>query len=128
MVPEFSRSARAVEIWAALHSLGRSGLEDLINRTCGHARKLADGLAELGFDILNDVVLNQVVAALPDADGWSGRLSDDVQKSGDAWFGPTHWNGREAIRFSVSSWKTTESDTKTTLDAVKAARSRLVMG
>jgi glutamate/tyrosine decarboxylase-like PLP-dependent enzyme len=125
MVPEFSRSARGVEVWAALNSLGREGLADLIDRTCHHARTLADGLREQGFDILNEVVLNQVVAALPDAEGWSAKLAAHVQNSGDAWFGPTNWQGREAIRFSVSSWATSENDIRQTLNAVSDARLRL---
>jgi glutamate/tyrosine decarboxylase-like PLP-dependent enzyme len=127
MVPEFSRSARGVEVWAALHSLGRDGLEDLIDGTCQHARSLADGLRNQGFDILNDVVLNQVVAALPNTEGWSTKLAALVQSRGDAWFGPTNWQGREAIRFSVSSWATSKDDIRRTLDAVSNARLSLSM-
>ncbi len=125
MVPEFSRAARGAEIWAALHSLGREGLSDLLDRTCRHARMLADGLRDQGFEILNDVVLNQVVAAVPFADGWSGKMAADVQSSGEAWFGPTHWQGREAVRFSVSSWATTEDDIAQTLNAVAKAKVNL---
>jgi len=122
MVPEFSRAARGVEVWAALHSLGREGLADLIDRTCQHARSLADGLRGQGFEILNDVVLNQVVATLPISEGWSSKLAAHVQRSGEAWFGPTNWQGREAIRFSVSSWITSKDDIQRTLDAVSNAR------
>lgn len=128
MVPEFSRAARGVEVWAALHSLGREGLEGMIDRTCRHARTLAAGLRDQGFEILNDVVLNQVVAALPgDGDpGWAGRLAAHVQTGGEAWFGPTHWNGRDAIRLSVSSWATTEADIDRTFRAVAAAKAAVV--
>jgi len=122
MVPEFSRSARGVEIWAALHTLGRSGLSDLIDRCCKHAQSLADGLRKQGFEILNDVVLNQVVATLPCQEGWSAELAAHVQNSGEAWFGPTNWQGREAVRFSVSSWATSEADIVRTLNAVAEAK------
>jgi len=125
MVPEFSRSARGVEIWAALHSLGRDGLAELIGQTCRHAQSLADGLRQQGFDILNDVVLNQVVAALPSTEGWSTELAGQVQKSGEAWFGPTNWQGREAIRFSVSNWTTSNEDIQRTLDAIAVAKRSL---
>ncbi len=121
MVPEFSRSARGVEIWAALHSLGRNGLSDMIARTCQHAQTLADGLQQQGFEILNDVVLNQVVAVRSLPEGWAEKLAAQVQSSGEAWFGPTNWQGREAIRFSVSSWSTTNEDIERTLRAVAAA-------
>ncbi|WP_216825831.1 pyridoxal-dependent decarboxylase [Ruegeria sp. EL01] len=126
MVPEFSRSARVVEVWAALHSLGREGLQELIDRCCRHARTLADGLRDQGFEVLNDVVLNQVVATLPNSAGWSAKLAAHVQKSGKAWFGPTNWQGREAIRFSVSSWATSDRDIKQTLDAISEARLSLI--
>lgn len=122
MVPEFSRSARGVEVWAALHSLGQEGLADLINRTCRHARALAAGLQDQGFEVLNEVTLNQVVAALPNSEGWSVKLASHVQNSGEAWFGPTNWQGREAIRLSVSSWATSEDDIQRTLNAVSKAR------
>lgn len=125
MVPEFSRSARAVEIWAALHSLGRGGLDQLIRRTCRHARSLAEGLRAQGFDILNDVTLNQVVAALPEQPGWSAALASHVQNSGQAWLGATNWQGREAIRLSVSSWVTSEADITQTLKAISAAKDTL---
>jgi len=125
MVPEFSRAARGVEIWAALHSLGREGLAQMLDRTCTHARALADGLRSLGFEILNDVVLNQVVATIPGSEDRSAEIAAHVQKSGEAWFGPTNWQGRAAIRFSVSSWATSKEDIQRTLRAVKAAKESL---
>lgn len=126
MVPEFSRSARGVEIWAALHSLGRDGLSDLVDRCCGHAQAFADGLQQLGFEILNDVVLNQVVATLPSHEGWSAELAAHVQNSGEAWFGPTNWQGREAVRFSVSSWATTDADIQRSLNAIAEAKRTII--
>lgn len=121
MVPEFSRSARGVEVWAALHSLGREGVADLVDRCCAHARALADGLRRLGFEVLNDVVLNQVVATLPGREGEMAGLAARVRASGEAWFGPTRWKDRDAVRFSVASWATTEADIERTLKAVEYA-------
>lgn len=128
MVPEFSRSARGVEVWAALHSLGREGVADLIDRCCAHARALADGLRGLGFEVLNEVVLNQVVATLPGREDRTGDLAARVQASGEAWFGPTNWRGRPGLRFSIASWATTDADIERTLAAIKAAMGDLGMG
>ncbi len=124
MVPEFSRGARGAEVWAALHSLGREGVADLVDRSCALARKLATGLRENGFEILNDVVLNQVVATLPLAENSLPGIANDVLESGEAWFGPTNWNGRSALRFSVASWATTDADIDRTLTAIKMAVAR----
>jgi len=121
MGPEFSRSARAVEVWAALYSLGRQGLADLIDRTCAHARAFADGLRGLGYTVLNDVTLNQVVAAPPGDPNAAGRIAARVQESGECWFGPTIWRGRPAIRISVSSHATTTDDVRRSLEAIAAA-------
>jgi glutamate/tyrosine decarboxylase-like PLP-dependent enzyme len=122
MGPEFSRSARAVEVWAALYSLGRLGVAELIERTCGHARAFADGLRALGYTVLNDVTLNQVVATPPGNDpDVPGRIATRVQQSGECWFGPTVWRGRPAIRISVSSHATTREDVCRSLAAIAAA-------
>lgn len=125
MVPEFSRSARGVEVWAALHSLGRQGVAQLIDQCCDHARAFASGLEALGFEILNDVVLNQVVATLPGREDDMSDLTNLVQRSGEAWFGPTHWKGNQAIRLSVSSWVTTQNDVERTLRAISNAMAQL---
>jgi len=125
MVPEFSRAARGVEIWAALHSLGRSGVAGLVDRCCEHARNFAAGLEALGFEILTDVVLNQVVATIPGQEDQMSKLAQLVQQSGEAWFGPTTWRGRQAIRISVSSWTTTGQDVEQTLQAISNAARRL---
>jgi glutamate/tyrosine decarboxylase-like PLP-dependent enzyme len=126
MVPEFSRSTRGVEVWAALHSLGRVGLREMFERSCSHARSLAAGLRILGFEILNDVTLNQVVATIPGLEHRSADLAMRVQGSGEAWFGSTHWRGRDAVRFSLSSWVTTEDDVRRTLAAVSVAKQSMV--
>ena len=115
--PEFSRRARGVEIWAALASLGRSGLADLIESNCRLASRFADGLRAAGFEILNDVVLNQVLVSFGD-DATTRRVIDAVQREGTSWCGGTVWHGRAAMRISVSSWATTEADVDRSLQAM----------
>lgn len=114
---ESSRRARAVEIWAALRSLARLGVAELIDRTCGHAMNFAEGLRARGFDILNDVVLNQVLVSFGDHET-TARVISAVQAEGTCWCGGTVWKGREAMRISVSSWATTDSDVERSLDAI----------
>ncbi len=115
--PEGSRRARGVEVWAALLSLGRSGLVELIDRCCGHARRFADGLRDNGFEILNEVVLNQVLVAFGD-DEQTRRVIEAVQEEGTCWCGGTEWQGRAAMRISLSSWKTTEDDIERSIEAI----------
>jgi len=116
-VPEMSRRARGIEIWAALRSLGRSALSDLIERTCNYARRFAEGLTQAGYPILNDVVLNQVLVAFGDAET-TRRVIAGVQADGTCWCGSTEWQGHTAMRISVSSWATTESDVEHSLEAI----------
>jgi glutamate/tyrosine decarboxylase-like PLP-dependent enzyme len=121
-VPELSRRARGVEIWAALKSLGRSGLADLVERCCACAGRFADGLAAMGFEVLNDVVLNQVLVSFgtPEA---TARVIAAIQEDGTCWCGGTVWQGRTAMRISISSWATTEADVDRSLEAMgRAAR------
>lgn len=119
--PEFSRRARAVPVWAAIRELGRSGVVDLVERTCAHARALADGLAALpGCEIVNEVVLNQVLLRFAD-DAATTRIVQAVQAEGEAWMAPTVWDGRTAIRISVSNWRTNDDDVRRTLDAFRRA-------
>ncbi len=122
--PELSRRARGVEVWAALRSLGRSGLAELIERTCRHARRFAEGLGAAGFEVLNEVVLNQVLVSFGDAET-TNRVIADIQSEGTCWCGGTVWQGRTAMRISVSSWATTEADVERSLDAIlRVARKR----
>ena len=107
--PELSRRARGVEVWAALRSLGRAGLAELIERNCAQARRFAEKLSAAGFEILNDVVLNQVLVAFGDADK-TRRVIQGIQDEGTCWAGVTVWQGRTAMRISVSSWATTDED------------------
>jgi glutamate/tyrosine decarboxylase-like PLP-dependent enzyme len=115
--PELSRRARGVEVWAALRSLGRSGLDDLVERTCRHAERFAAGLAAAGYEILNDVVLNQVLVSFG-APEETERVVAGVQADGTCWCGGTVWQGRTAMRISVSSWATTEEDVERSLAAI----------
>ena len=116
-VPEMSRRARGIEIWAALRSLGRAGISDLIERTCNYARRFAEALTQAGYAVLNDVVLNQVLVAFGDADT-TRRVIEEVQTDGTCWCGSTEWQGHTAMRISVSSWATTESDVEHSLEAI----------
>jgi len=107
--PEMSRRARGVDTWAALRHLGRSGIANLVERSCRHATKFADILRSAGVRILNDVVLNQVLAAFGN-DEETRRVIDGVQRDGTCWCGGTVWHGSAAMRISVSSWATTDAD------------------
>jgi glutamate/tyrosine decarboxylase-like PLP-dependent enzyme len=113
--PQSSQRARGIEVWAVLASLGRDGLADLVDRTCEHARRFAAGLTEAGFSVLNDVELNQVVVDFgPETDA----IIEAVQDEGTCWAGPTTWQGRRAMRLSVSCWATMSSDIDLSLDAI----------
>jgi glutamate/tyrosine decarboxylase-like PLP-dependent enzyme len=115
--PELSRRARGVEIWAALKSLGRTGLADLIERTCRHARRFAEGLSAAGYQVLNDVVLNQVLVSFGKPEK-TNQVIAAIQSDGTCWCGGTVWQGRTAMRISVSSWATTDDDVERSLKAM----------
>jgi len=115
--PEFSRRARGVDVWAALKSLGKNGVEDLVDRCCEHARHFAKGLSAAGFEILNDVALNQVLVSFGD-DALTRRIIDEIQEDGTCWCGVTVWQGKTAMRISVSSWSTTSDDVDKSLGAM----------
>ncbi len=121
--PELSRRARGVEIWAALASLGRAGLTDLVERCCRHAARFAAGLTAAGYEVLNEVTLNQVLVSFGD-DAATRRVIDGIQAERTCWCGGTEWHGRVAMRISVSSWATTEDDVEHSLEAMlRVARS-----
>jgi glutamate/tyrosine decarboxylase-like PLP-dependent enzyme len=115
--PESSRRARGIEVWAALSHLGREGVADLVERTCSHARRFADRLRAAGFEILNDVVLNQVLVSFGEPHV-TQRTVAAIQADGTCWCGGTVWKGRTAMRISVSSWATTDHDVEHSLDAI----------
>jgi glutamate/tyrosine decarboxylase-like PLP-dependent enzyme len=115
--PELSRRARGVDVWAALRALGASGLDDLVERSCRHAARFAEGLSAAGYEILNDVVLNQVLVSFGDP-AVTERVVAGIQAEGTCWCGGTVWHGRTAMRISVSSWATTEDDVERSLAAM----------
>jgi glutamate/tyrosine decarboxylase-like PLP-dependent enzyme len=116
-VPEMSRRARGIEVWAALRSLGRAGLAGVIDRSCDQARRFADGLAAAGHAVLNEVVLNQVLVSFGTPE-ITRRVIARVQEEGTCWCGGTVWQGKTAMRISVSSWATTDDDVARSLDAI----------
>ncbi len=115
--PELSRRARGIEVWAALRSLGRTGLASLIERTCLFATRFADGLRSAGYAVLNDVVLNQVLVSFGDEET-TDRVIAGIQAEGTCWCGGTTWQGQRAMRISVSSWATTDDDVERSLEAM----------
>lgn len=115
--PEMSRRARGVEVWAALLSLGRTGLADLIERSCRHAARFAEGLNSAGYPVLNEVILNQVLVSFGD-DEITRRIIPAIQADGTCWCGGTLWQGHPAMRISVSSWATTDQDVERSLQAI----------
>jgi glutamate/tyrosine decarboxylase-like PLP-dependent enzyme len=115
--PELSRRGRGVDVWAALRHLGREGVADLVEHCCRHARRFAEGLSEAGYEVLNDVVLNQVLVSFGDAQE-TRRVIAGIQQDGTCWCGGTEWQGRAAMRISVSSWATTDEDVERSLEAM----------
>ncbi len=118
---QMSQRARAIEVWAALHTLGRSGVADLIEGSCALAERFAEQLVVGGAEVLHDVVLNQVLVAFG-SDDMTDAVIDAVQKDGTCWAGGTSWpahqpNARKAMRLSVSGWETSDAD----IDAAAAA-------
>ena len=120
--PEASRRGRGFAVYAALRSLGRRGVADLVERCCAHARRMADDArAGAGIEILNDVVLNQVLVRVGDDDAATDAAVAAVQADGTCWLGATRWQGRAAMRISISSWATTEEDVDRSAEAIRAA-------
>ena len=115
--PEASRRARGIEIWAVLRCLGRSGVADLIERTCGYATRFANGLRQAGYAVLNEVVLNQVLVSFGDDDK-NRRVLKAVEEEGTCWCSTASWHGQTVMRISVSSWATTQVDVDRSLTAI----------
>ncbi len=118
--PEFSRRARGFTVYAALRSLGATGLSALVDRCCAHARRFAELLEDGGGTILNDVVLNQVLVRFGDGDR-TREVIERVQRDGTCWLGGTEWDGEHAMRISVSNWRTTGDDVDLSAAAILAA-------
>ncbi len=112
-----SRRARGFAVWAAIRELGRSGIAELVERTCSHARRFAERLEQAGAEIANEVVLNQVLVGFGD-DETTDAVIDRVQRDGTCWMGGTTWRGRRYMRISVSNHATTETDVDRSVEAV----------
>ena len=125
--PESSRRARAVEVWAALRSLGRRGLAEMIDRNCRMAARFAGRLSAAGYSILNEVVLNQVLVSFGDAAA-TRRVISELQNEGTCWCGVTEWHGQTAMRISVSGWSTNEHDVDQSVEAVLRVASATLAG
>jgi len=121
-VPELSRRARSLPVWAALRTLGRSGVAEMIDGCCDHARRFAERLAAMPHaDVLNDVVLNQVLVRFGEDDTVTRQVIAQLQESGVCWFGETTWGGHVTMRISVTSWRTTTADVDRTVDEIQRA-------
>lgn len=118
-VPEFSRRARGVPVYATLRTLGRDGVEDLVDRCCACAKQMAERLAsEEGVQVLNDVVLNQVLVRFGNDDEITRAVVAGVQDDGTCWLSGTTWHGMAAMRISVSNWATSAEDAAISVDAI----------
>jgi glutamate/tyrosine decarboxylase-like PLP-dependent enzyme len=121
-VPESSRRARAVPVYAAIRSLGRAGVAEMIERNCAQARRMAERLSDIpGATVLNDVVLNQVLVRLPGGDDGNRAAVAAIQRDGTCWLGGTTWNGEYVVRVSISNWATTDEDVDRSAAAIAAA-------
>ncbi|MET0740671.1 MAG: pyridoxal-dependent decarboxylase [Candidatus Nanopelagicales bacterium] len=119
LVPEFSRRARGVPSWAAIASLGRSGVAELVERCCAHARAFAEALGEVdGIDVLNDVVLNQVLVRFGDSDDITRQVTGAIPADGTMLMSGTTFKGRAALRISVCNWRTTDDDVQRCVDVL----------
>lgn len=122
LVPEFSRRARGFAVWAALRSLGRSGVADLVERLCDRAARFAAGMRDTpGAEVLNQVVLNQVLTRFDGSDDVTRAVVDAVLADGTAYLSPTVFRGRAGMRCSVSNWATTDADVDVAVAAVRRA-------
>jgi glutamate/tyrosine decarboxylase-like PLP-dependent enzyme len=121
-VPESSRRARAVPVYAAIRSLGRAGIAEMIDRNCAQARRIAKQLSAIpGAEVLNEVVLNQVLVRLPGGDDANRAAVAAIQRDGTCWLGGTTWNGEYVLRVSISNWATTDEDIDRSAAAIAAA-------
>jgi len=120
LVPEASRRARGLATWAAIRSLGRRGVSDLIERCCVLAALMGQKLSEEpGIEILNDIVINQVLVRFDDDDDHTTAVIDAVKKEGTCWAGGSTWQGKAVMRISVSNWSTTATDIERSADAIR---------
>ena len=125
--PDSSRRARAVELWAALRFLGKNGVAEMVERTCRLASQFAKNLSNAGFEVLNEVELNQVLVAFG-TDEETERVIEAVQEDGTCWCAGTIWKGRRAMRISVSSWATSSEDVDLSSDAIRRLAEQVLVG
>jgi glutamate/tyrosine decarboxylase-like PLP-dependent enzyme len=125
--PDSSRRARAVELWAALRFLGKNGVAEMVERTCRHASQFAKNLSNAGFEVLNEVELNQVLVAFG-TDEETERVIQAVQEDGTCWCGGTIWKARRAMRISVSSWATSSEDVDRSSNAIRRIAEQVLVG
>jgi glutamate/tyrosine decarboxylase-like PLP-dependent enzyme len=123
--PEMSREARGIAVWAALKSIGKKGFSDLVEKNCSQARRFAEGLKNAGYHILNEVVLNQVLVSFGDTVTTLAVIKK-IQEDGTCWCGGTTWQGKTAMRISVSSWSTSELDVDLSLAAMLKAAGEVI--
>lgn len=120
-VPEMSRRARGIPVWAALRQLGRSGVISMVERLAANASALAEGLAAIpGVEVLNDVVFTQVSVSFG-SDDRTHRVTQRLMAEGAVWMSGSSWRGREILRISVSNWSTDAGDVAASIAAVRAA-------
>lgn len=112
--PEMSKRSRAIELWATMKYLGKIGIDEMIYTFHQRAKQLAKGLKELNFELLNEVVFNQVLVRFKDEET-TKQIVAFIQKSGECWLGGTTWDGKAAIRISICSWATTVKDIEDTI-------------
>ncbi len=119
--PDFSRRARGIALYAALRSLGRQGLEELIDRCCSNARRMAAGIDRIdGAEVLNHIAYNQVLVGFAD-DDTTAAVIDHLQRGGECWMAGTRWHDRDAMRISITGYRTTAADVDRTVDAIREA-------
>ncbi len=124
--PEMSRRARAIELWAALKYLGRSGVDELVVSLHQRAVEFADQLREANFEILNDVVFNQIIVSPCADDSTTQLIIEAIQNAGECWVGGSEWNGRKVIRISICSWVTSREDIQRSVEAFICAREAII--
>ncbi len=120
-VPELSRRARGVPVWAVLRSLGRDGVAQLVEGLTTRATELAEGVAQIeGVEVINDVVYTQICVAVGDA-ARTAEVAARLVEDGTAWMSASHWSGRDILRISVSNWSTDDTDVRRSIDALRRA-------
>ena len=122
--PEMSRRARVIELWATLKYLGKDGIDKMILNMCERAQQFCDELTKEGFQILNEVVFNQVLVAA-ESDDMTMEIMKEVQEDRVCWVGPSLWFGKKVVRISVCSWATTSRDVELSVQSFAKARKKI---